>query len=85
MTRPRAAVLPPETQAKRAPMKFTPMLALAATIGLGERAAERVLDDLLVHLDGLTDSLREGALPFDQNVTIDMVKELRYRRRQAMG
>jgi serine/threonine-protein kinase HipA len=61
------------------------LLALAATIGLGERAAERVLDDLLVHLDGLTDSLREGALPFDQNVTIDMVKELRYRRRQAMG
>ncbi len=59
------------------------LLALAATIGLPERAAVRVLDDLVERLADLEAHLRAGALPFPQKVTADLVAELRHRRRQA--
>jgi serine/threonine-protein kinase HipA len=59
------------------------LLAFAAAIGLRERAAVKVLDDLLERLGNLETLLREGALPFDQKVTADCIAELRYRRRQA--
>jgi len=58
------------------------LLAFAADVGLPERAATRVLDELLDRTAGLGDELRAGALPFDQNRTADIVAELRTRRRQ---
>jgi serine/threonine-protein kinase HipA len=59
------------------------LLALAATIGLPERAAVKVLDDLIERLADLEQDLRAGALPFPRKVTADLVAELRHRRRQA--
>ncbi len=56
-------------------------LAFADAIGLPERAAVGVLDDLLGRLSGLGDALRDGALPFAQKTTADWGAELRYRRR----
>jgi serine/threonine-protein kinase HipA len=58
-------------------------VAFAAAIGLPERAALKVLDDLLDRLGDLESRLREGALPFPQKVVADLVAELRYRRREA--
>jgi serine/threonine-protein kinase HipA len=59
------------------------LVAFAAAIGLPERAAVKVLDDLLDRLGDLETRLRQGALPFAQKVIADLVAELRYRRRQA--
>lgn len=59
------------------------LLAFASAVGLSERVACNVLDDLLAHLEGLDQDLRDGALGFSENVTIELHKELRFRRRQA--
>lgn len=59
------------------------LLAFASTVGLSERVACNVLDDLLAYLEGLDQDLRDGALGFSENVTIELLKELRFRRRQA--
>ncbi|MGK2959508.1 MAG: hypothetical protein ACSLFB_14145, partial [Acidimicrobiales bacterium] len=59
------------------------LLAFASAVGLSERVACNVLDDLLAHLEGLDQDLRDGALGFSENVTIELLKELRFRRRQA--
>lgn len=59
------------------------LLEFAAAIGLRQRAATVVLDGLLDRLGDLDAELAAGALPFDRNTTIDTVKELRFRRRQA--
>lgn len=61
------------------------LLAFAAEVGLAERAAVKVLDDLLERLSDLEARIREGALPFPQKVVADLVAELRHRRRQATG
>lgn len=61
------------------------LLAFASEVGLPERVAVRALDDLLVRLVGLEDKLREGALPYSENITIDLVTELRHRHRLATG
>lgn len=59
------------------------LLVLAEAVGLPERSAVRVLDDLMERLAGLEDEIRQGALPFPQKTRADLVAELRYRRRQA--
>jgi serine/threonine-protein kinase HipA len=59
----------------------THLLGFASVISLPERAAVKVLDELLEDLAAVEEELREGALPFPQEVTADMVAELRYRRR----
>ncbi len=61
------------------------LLGFAAEIGLSERAAAKVLDGLLARLVDLEARLREGALPFPQEVVADLVAELRYRRRLTSG
>ena len=61
------------------------LLAFAAAVGLPERAAERVLDELLGRLADLEARLRSGTLPFPQKVVADLVAELRHRRRLATG
>ena len=59
------------------------LLGFAAAVGLPERAAVKVLDDLIGRLASLEGQLQGGALPFPQRVVADMVAELRHRRRQA--
>lgn len=59
------------------------LLSFASTVGLSERVALNVLDDLLARLEGLDQDLRDGALGFSENVTIELIKELRFRRHQA--
>jgi len=59
------------------------LLAFAGAVGLPERVAVRVLDDLTGRLAGLEDELRQAALPFPQQVMADLVAGLRHRRRQA--
>ena len=59
------------------------LLGFAAEIGLPERVGTRVLDELLVRLTDLKDTLR-SAVAFPAKTTADLIKELRYRRRQAL-
>lgn len=59
------------------------LLDFAAAVDLPERVAHRTLDDLLDRVGDLEAQLRGGALPFDQNTTTELVRELRYRRLQA--
>ncbi len=59
------------------------LLAFGAEVGLPERAAIKVLDELIVRLSGLEDRLREGAIPLPQKAIADLVAELRFRRKQA--
>jgi serine/threonine-protein kinase HipA len=61
------------------------LLELAEAVGLPVKAASRALDGLLEHLADLEDDVRGGALPFSDNVRIDMARQLRYRRKQAAG
>lgn len=61
------------------------LLGFAAAVGLPNRVAVRVLDDLLDRLGDLEQQLRDGALPFSENIIIDLIKELRFRRAQATG
>lgn len=56
------------------------LLAFAAAIHLPERAAIKVLDELIARLGDLGAQLRAGALPYTQKVTADLVAELRHRR-----
>jgi len=60
-------------------------LAFAEAIGLPERAAVRVLDDLLDGLEDLVDELRGSVLPFPARAQADLVAELRHRRRLTVG
>lgn len=60
-------------------------LVFAAAIGLAERAAVRVLDDLLDGLADLVDALRGGALLLPDRQRADVVAELRNRRRLTEG
>lgn len=60
------------------------LLAFAADVGLPAPLAARVLDDLVARLDGLDVRIREAGLGFADQVTRDLVGELRHRRRQAL-
>lgn len=59
------------------------LLAFGTAIGLPDRVTVKVLDDLIVRLADLGDRLRDGALPFSQKATADLIAELRHRRAQA--
>ena len=60
-------------------------LVFAEAIGLPERAAVRVLDDLLDGLEDLVDELRAGALALPERKRADLVRALRNRRRLIEG
>lgn len=59
------------------------LLGFAEGIGLSARVALKVLDELIARLADLEQRLRDGALPFSQRVTADLIAELRHRRGQA--
>lgn len=61
------------------------VLAFAESVGLKERAAARVLDDLIDATARVIDDLRSGALPFGQQTIADATAELRNRRRLLKG
>lgn len=61
------------------------LLEFAAAIGLRERAAVRVVDDLLDATAGVIDDLRGGALPFNDRTITDTVAVLRNRRQLTTG
>jgi serine/threonine-protein kinase HipA len=61
------------------------LLAFAAVVGVPERVAVKVLDELIVRLVDLEQRLKDGALPFPNETVADLIAELRYRRRQAAG
>jgi serine/threonine-protein kinase HipA len=61
------------------------LLNFAAAIGLPERAAVKVLDDVLARLSNLESWIRDGELPFPRNNINDLVAELRFRRRNAIA
>jgi serine/threonine-protein kinase HipA len=61
------------------------LLAFGVEVGLPERAAVKVLDELLVRLSDLEERLRDGAIPFARKTIADLTAELRFRRRQALG
>ncbi|MDQ6783857.1 MAG: HipA domain-containing protein [Actinomycetota bacterium] len=58
------------------------LLAFAASVGLSEKAAARVLDGTLTATRDIIDELADGVLPFDQQTLKSTVGELRFRRRQ---
>jgi len=70
-------------QGRKSGLARSHLLAFAAAVGLPDRAATKVLDDLLDRLGDLEDRLREGALPFPQKAISDFVAEVRFRRRQV--
>jgi serine/threonine-protein kinase HipA len=72
-------------QGRKSGLSRRHLLDFAATVGLPERVGASVLDDLLVRLQGLEGELRGGVLPYAENVVIDLVKELRFRRKQLLA
>lgn len=61
------------------------LLDFAVAIGLPEKTALRVLDQVLSGTANLCAELEQGRLPFKGKVLADTVSELRYRRRQLTG
>jgi serine/threonine-protein kinase HipA len=61
------------------------LLDFAESIRLPERAATRVIDDVLSGTEHVVDELRGGALPFTDRQIRDAGRVLAYRRRQLMG
>ncbi len=70
-------------EGKRSGLSRRHLLGFAQAIGLPEKAAVNALDGLIERLSDLETRLREGALPFSQKVTADLIAELRHRRRAA--
>lgn len=60
------------------------LLAFAANIGLAERAAVGVIDQLLDATAGLIDALQAGAVPFEQRTRTKWCAQLKHRR-QLLG
>jgi serine/threonine-protein kinase HipA len=56
-------------------------LDFASAVGLPSRAAVRTLDDVVERTESIADHLHEGALPFSQKITADLIAELRHRQR----
>lgn len=61
------------------------LVDFASAAGVRERAASRVIDDLLEATAGLIGDIGDGALPFDEATLHAAVGELRNRRRLAQG
>jgi serine/threonine-protein kinase HipA len=61
------------------------LLEFGIRIGLNEKVAKTMLDVVLDATENVCDELRDGALPFNQQVTADLVAELRHRRRRVLG
>jgi serine/threonine-protein kinase HipA len=61
------------------------VLGFASEIGLTERAATAVLDELLERVIGLEERTRSGALPFGPDRSADLAAAFRYRRRQMLA
>jgi serine/threonine-protein kinase HipA len=68
-------------QGKKAGLSRRVMLEFAETIGVPSKAAGKIIDDLLDATSDVIDELTSGALPFDQRVISDWVRNLRDRRR----
>lgn len=60
-------------------------LSFAEEIRLPASAAMRVIDELLAATENLLDEIRDGALPFDERVTRDALRNLTNRRRLLSG
>jgi len=60
-------------------------LELAGAIGLTERAAQRVIGEVLDGTRDVAAEIDDGVLPFDGRIVADMVRLLRYRRRLLDG
>lgn len=70
---------------KRQGISQRTLLDFADVIGLPQRAALRVIEQVLTGTRDVCDELEEGRLPFKGKVLADAVAELRYRRRQITG
>lgn len=53
-------------------------------VGLSENLATKVLDEILEATSRVIDELHAASLPFNQQVTSDLIAELRHRRRSAI-
>lgn len=61
------------------------LLHFAAAVGLPEKAAIRVIGDVLTGTEQICPDLQQGVLPFAAQVIADTVSELRFRRRQLVA
>lgn len=59
------------------------LIDFGLTIGLTEKLATKVLDEILNSTERVIEDLRNGALPFNPQIISDTVAELRHRRRTA--
>lgn len=57
-------------------------LEFAHSIGLAQKAAERVIDELLTRTTHLEEAVRSGVLPFDDRTNRDVARNLANRRRE---
>ncbi len=57
------------------------MLGLAAAIGLPRSATERAIEEVLTATDGMLNHLEAGALPWNRNLLLNVVRQLKRRRR----
>lgn len=58
------------------------LLDVAGAVGLPDKSAVRVIDQVLSGTAGLLGDLEAGVLPFKGKVLADMISQLRYRRHQ---
>ena len=61
------------------------LIEFGRSVGLSENLATKVLDEVLEATSRVVDELRDGCLPFNQQVTSDLIAELRHRRRSAIN
>ena len=59
------------------------LIEFGRKVGLSESLSTKVLDEVLESTSRVVDELRDGCLPFNQQVTSDLIAELRHRRRNA--
>jgi serine/threonine-protein kinase HipA len=69
-------------QGKKQGLSRRSMTEFAAAIGLPQKAAEKVIDDMLEATNCVIGELNEGVLPFDARTISDWVKNLKNRRSQ---
>jgi len=59
------------------------LIDFGVRVGLSEKLATKVLDSILESTSHILKELRDGALPFNQQVTSNLIAELRHRRTTA--
>lgn len=59
------------------------LIEFGQNIGLSEKLATKVLDEVIEATSSVVDELRDGCLPFNQRVTSDFIAQLRHRHRSA--